>query len=131
MTALSRKPSAVVTSGPGENRVGFFGAKRRLRQAVLGLGQHDARGGVQGDEAVARHPREEPLRPDDALGLGAKRQRGAVALFVVEQVALVGLEGGEADRSRFGHVTLGEELDELVQVVAAVGDRRLRIAVAR
>jgi len=26
--------------------------------------------------------------PDDALGLGAKRQRCAVALFVVEQVAL-------------------------------------------
>jgi hypothetical protein len=78
-----------------------------------------------------KNPGEEPLRPDDALGLGAKRQRCAVALFVVEQVALVGLEGGEADRSRFGHVTLGEELDEVVQVVAAVGDCRLGIAVAQ
>ena len=116
--------------GTGQDRFGFFGRERRFGKAVLGLGQHQPDGGVDGNAPVGDQPGEERLDRDDALGLGAKRQRGAVGLLVMEEVALVGLEGGEADRGRLGDVEGGQELDQVAQMMGPSGNRRLGIAVA-
>ena len=64
------------------------------------------------------------------LGLGPKRQRGAVGLPLVEEVTLVGLEGGEADRGRVGDVEGAQVLDQVSEVVNAAGDGGLGVTVA-
>ena len=87
--------------GTGQDGFGFFGARAWPRGAgARPWAAPDRPRGRTGMRPWVSQPGEEGLDRDDALGLGAKRQRGAVGLLVVEEVALVGLEGGEADRGR-------------------------------
>ena len=92
--------------------------------------EHGPPGGVDADASLGEEPGKGGLDRDDALGLGAKRQRRAVGLLVVEQMALVGLEGCEADNGRLGDVEGAEELDQVSEVVGPAGDGRLDVAVA-
>lgn len=96
---------------------------------MLGLRKDETDRRVERDAPVGGQPGEEGLDRDDALGLGAERERCAVGLLMVEEVALVRLEGGKADRLRFGDVEGGQELDEVGQMVGAAGDGGLGVAV--
>ena len=101
--ARSRSPSGVVVSGTAKHGLDLVDREHRFGQPVLGLRQHHRGGRVEGHRASAGQPGEEALYGDEALGLGAKRQRLPVPLLVVEEVALVGVEEGRVTRA--GSVT--------------------------
>ena len=127
--ARSRSPSGDVTSGTASTLSASCALSVASGRRCSPLGNTTP---IEGSKAIRRCEASQAKKPftgDDPLSLGAKRQRGAVALFVMVEVTLIGLQSGEGDLGRISDAQFGEEGGQRSEVASPARHRPFGIAV--
>ena len=126
MTARSLKPSVVVTSGPESTVLASWALKVASGRRCSALGNTIPQAGSNTMRPWVVIQEKNPL-----IGMmrwaWVRNDSGEPSRSCGGTGGAGSTPGSKADRSRFGQVTFGEELDEVVQVVPSVGDSRRRV----